>query len=356
MVGGLPSALENVDCFSMTRSLNNFDIVRTGLALIVLFAHVGALVQMPDFYWFSTVFDADFAVKGFFAISGFLVTKSYLNSSSIWDYAAKRIRRIWPAYIAAIVICFVFCASLTTLSLANYITDTESIKYIFANLAFLNFIQPTLPGVFLDNPIHAVNGALWTIKVEAMLYGCVPFLVLLWRRDLATLYCLGIVFLSISWVLCFKYGVTGGYGEEISRQFPGQLSYFGLGSFLSIREYWRPALKYVVIVIIPLLLYVTNPLIRIILEPFAYTAIVIWLGTSNVQFVNVGKYGDVSYGVYLFHFPIIQALIAIGMFKLFPWSALMASVVLSVFFALASWHFIELKVLRRSSHYVESTI
>ncbi len=354
MVGGLPNALENVDCFPMTGSLNNFDIVRTGLALLVLFAHVGALVQMPEFYWFATLFDADFAVKGFFAISGFLVTRSYLTSSSILDYAGKRIRRIWPAYITTIIICFFFCASLSTLNFSDYITDTDSIKYIFANVTFMNFIQPTLPGVFLDNPVHAVNGALWTIKVEVMLYACVPLLALLWRRDQAILYCLCIVFLSISWVLFFKYGVTFGHREEISRQFPGQLSYFGLGSFLSARECWRPMLKYIVLLMVPVLLLVTNPIARIILEPFAYSAIVIWLGTSKQSVANFGKYGDVSYGIYLFHFPIIQALIAIGLFKLYPWGAFMASLVLSVLFALASWNFVELKVLRRSSHYVES--
>ena len=64
----------------MIRDKNNFDSVRIGLALIVVFAHIGALTQLKEFGWFANVFDSDFAVKGFFAISGFLVTKSYLSS------------------------------------------------------------------------------------------------------------------------------------------------------------------------------------------------------------------------------------------------------------------------------------
>ncbi len=68
---------------------NNFDGVRISLALIVFFAHVSALTQAHEFKFFEVIFDSNFAVKGFFAISGFLVTQSYLNCHSNFEYFKK---------------------------------------------------------------------------------------------------------------------------------------------------------------------------------------------------------------------------------------------------------------------------
>ncbi|WP_284361230.1 acyltransferase family protein, partial [Candidatus Phycosocius spiralis] len=84
---------------------NNFDGVRIVLAFIVVFAHLASLTQAPEFSRFLLLFNSDFAVKGFFSISGFLVTQSYLNSTTKLDFARKRIRRIYPAYVIAILLC-----------------------------------------------------------------------------------------------------------------------------------------------------------------------------------------------------------------------------------------------------------
>ena len=84
---------------------NNFDGVRIGLALIVVFAHLSALTQITNFKIFESFFDSNFAVRGFFAISGYLVTKSYLTSISVLEYTEKRLRRIYPAYVTVIIFC-----------------------------------------------------------------------------------------------------------------------------------------------------------------------------------------------------------------------------------------------------------
>ena len=73
---------------------NNFDLLRLVFASSVFLWHVCVLSRAPALEMFSQVFSANIAVKGFFVISGYLVMMSWDNSSSLRDYAAKRLRRI----------------------------------------------------------------------------------------------------------------------------------------------------------------------------------------------------------------------------------------------------------------------
>jgi peptidoglycan/LPS O-acetylase OafA/YrhL len=118
------------------------------------------------------------AVHSFFVVSGFLIFMSYERSRSLGSYFAKRFRRIAPGYIAVIVLSFLFLSLISTLPLQEYFTSPESIKFLLANLSTLNFLHPTLPGVFEDHPYNAVDGALWTIKVEIFLIFVAMFIIM----------------------------------------------------------------------------------------------------------------------------------------------------------------------------------
>ena len=100
---------------------NNFNFVRASLALMVVFAHLAALTKLKEFEIFQIIFDANFAVKGFFAISGYLVAHSYLSSISLFDFFEKRARRLYPAYFTAILFCFCIGISSTTLNLFDFL-------------------------------------------------------------------------------------------------------------------------------------------------------------------------------------------------------------------------------------------
>ena len=213
---------------------NNFDGVRIGLALIVVFAHLSALTELPLFSKFGEYFDSDFAVKGFFAISGFLVMKSYLTSTTLTAFGEKRFRRIYPAYLCTILLCLTIGLWTTKLPLTDFLSSTQTIKYLLANAALLNFLQPTLPLTFEGNPVSALNGSLWTIKVEVSLYLLVPMLFWLLSKFQSAGAALVLAVASTLWVYFFKNHYTGGIGAELSRQFPGQLSYFALGSVMAL--------------------------------------------------------------------------------------------------------------------------
>jgi len=334
---------------------NNFDGVRIVLALIVVFAHIAGLTQLSDFKYFELFFNSNFAVKGFFAISGFLVTKSYLSSSNTFEYAEKRFRRIYPAYTSSIILCLVIGLFASTLHASDFWKSTQTIKYVISNLTFLNFIQPTLPGVFETNPTSSLNGALWTIKIEVMLYFCIPFLIYLFRRFGSTPTMLVVFFFSIVWVYFFTTLYSGLKGEEIARQFPGQLSYFSLGAFFAVNKKLLGKIKIIAIVSLISLYATNNSLAKLFIDPVAYSSIVIYLSVAAIRSLNFGKYGDISYGIYLYHFPIIQFLIFIGAFRVSAWLGFFATFLMTSFLALASWHLVEKRLLKRNSHYVLAT-
>lgn len=328
---------------------NNFDGVRIGLALMVLLAHLAVLTQRPELQPLRAFFDPNFAVRGFFAISGFLVTRSYLGSQNIWVYLEKRLRRIYPAYVATVALCLGVGASVTALSLSDFFASPQTLRYLWSNLAFLNFLQPSLPAVFESHPVRAMNGSLWTIKVEVMLYLCMPALVGLFRRFGATRAALGICLLSLAWTYAFENLYGGPRGAELARQFPGQLAYFTLGALFAVNDALLARIRWIALVGALAWLATDHPQARLIVDPVTCAAVTLWLCTSALPNLRLGRCGDLSYGVYLYHFPLIQLLIALGTFDTHPWIGAAAALALTLAAALASWHLIEKRLLRRTS-------
>jgi peptidoglycan/LPS O-acetylase OafA/YrhL len=161
----------------INRKTNNFDMLRLLFAFIVVVVHLSTLSHIELLSGVQIYLNSRVAVDSFFVISGFLIFMSYESSKSIVSYASKRLRRIFPGYIAVILFCSIFLYFSSSKSeFLNYF-NLEFFKYIFFNILTLNFLQPTLPGVFENNQLQAVNGALWTIKIEVMFYITVPFIV-----------------------------------------------------------------------------------------------------------------------------------------------------------------------------------
>jgi peptidoglycan/LPS O-acetylase OafA/YrhL len=83
------------------------------------------------------------------------------------------------------------------------------------------------------------------------------------------------------------------------------------------------------------------------LLPIGLGFIIMFIGFNFSFLNNIGKIGDYSYGVYIFHFPIIQTLVTFGYFNLNKYVTLL--VILGTVFSVSymSWHFLEKKVLKR---------
>jgi len=334
---------------------NNFDLLRVLFAVIVFFVHAYVLSENDLLAPFSIFLSSEIAVKSFFVVSGFLIFMSYENSRSLKSYTSKRIHRIYPAYFSIVVLCALLGVFISSVSVSDYFS-IDWLKYLLANLLFLNFLHPELPGVFSGNIIHAVDGALWTLKIEVMFYLSVPVLVWSMRKWGRWQMLLALYIASLAYVVLIEvWGIRTGSGIylELQRQFPGQLMFFIAGAVLYyyldlFKQHWLWLLTLAVLIM------VIRHLVPVLwLEPIALAIIVIYFACVFPWLGNFGKYGDFSYGIYIVHFPILQVLIAEGMFESSPMMALSFAAFLVLACAYLFWHYIEKPFLRSSSHYVE---
>ena len=194
---------------AMTARANNFSVLRLVLASAVIVSH-GFSIPTGDntlepFYRSTGLRLGEYAVNCFFAISGFLVTMSYLQRGPR-DYVISRVLRIVPGFLAAAFFTvFVIGAACTSLPLSTYFTDPALYAYLRQVLTGFKSAG-AMPGVFTDNPHPWPLGTIWTLRYEIALYGAVLLFGVVGAlktgglRDCSQRFCL---LLSLSWMDSF---------------------------------------------------------------------------------------------------------------------------------------------------------
>ena len=335
---------------------NNFDHIRLFLALGVFFFHTAELTQIIQLSFLKDFISASVAVHSFFIVSGFLIFMSYERSSTLKSYFTKRLKRIAPGYITVIVLAFLLLSVLSILPLSTYFTSSESWQYLFTNLSTLGFLHLTLPGVFTENYNTSVNGALWTIKVEIMFYLTVPLIAYFYRWLGHTKTLIIIFVLSVFYYYGMAYLAEtyhNAFFTVLQRQLPGQMMFFSAGALLYYHH--ETFLKYKhLIFMFAIIGYITQKYYPFYpLYALSLSIIVIYLATAIIYLGHIAKYGDLSYGIYIWHFPLIQTFVALHLFEENPYFSLtlLTGIVLSI--SWLSWHFIEKPFLNKKSHYVK---
>ena len=341
----------------MGTASNRFDFVRLTLAALVFLYHVVVLSAGPEGGAFEAELSviAELAIQGFFIVSGLLVYGSLERSTSLPDYAGKRIRRLYPAYLVIIAIPALVSLVLT-FGDAGALGDI--LHYLGANAIFLNFLEPGLPGLFESQRFTAVNGALWTLKIEVMFYLLLPILAWgiarlksYWWIGLA-----GLALIAFGWKHIMGT-LDSAYSFQLSRQLPGQLMYFAAGMAL-----WRlrdrlvsHAITAFMIGLIALSASLLIPELAA-LRVLGLSGLIVGVAFAPGPELNAARWGDVSYGVYIVHFPIIQALIMVGSFERIGfWGGLFVAATLTLAMSYLLWWWVEKPALRRDSHYRKAT-
>ena len=155
---------------------NNFNLIRLTAALSVLFSHSVAVLGLPSsrefFFDHLGLSLAEMAVDVFFVTSGFLVAGSLVNRGDVIAFLWARALRIYPAlWVMLVLTVFALAPALTTLSLADYFISATTHEYFVKCATLIGGVRYSLPGVFETMPLKSeFNGSLWTLPIELRLY------------------------------------------------------------------------------------------------------------------------------------------------------------------------------------------
>lgn len=285
----------------------------------------------PTFFGINSL--GGFAVIAFFAISGYLITQSF-QRSSLLNYASKRAARIFPALIAcAFVMVYLIWGIYSEAFLAT----------IRSQEAFLKFLQISAFGPAKVDAVtksfifpDSLNGSLWTLKLEFGCYVLLALVLTLVRQPLVSLLMLlavcalnvastwishpfaskAIIYTSVC--MSFFVGSTLALYPKLLDSFRSKATLAGVGLLLALiaAAGFQPSM----------------------ISSVGFSLIILALGTMLKDRIVRGRF-DISYGLYLYAFPVQQLIINCTSLGFFP--SMVASICVTTLLATLSWVCIE---------------
>ncbi len=315
---------------------NNFDFIRLLAATMVMYSHSFALSGHlePGFAGNSL---GGYGVWIFFSISGFLITGSYMRQNSIIKFMKARLLRIIPALVPLILLTvFLLGPILTTFELSDYFS--HKLTWVYLKNIFPWKIYYRLPGVMDD---HAINGSLWTLPAELKCYVAVGLLGLL---GLLKYRWMGILLGVCGLLSMIYYSNFAASAIKITQMmFVAGAAYYFVWENIP-RNRWM-ALGASVIWIVSVS-YDHSGFVGPISFIFA-TYVILYLGFCKpLKLWNLTKWGDISYGVYIYAMPVQNVISYYHGWHMNPYLNFMYTMLIVFPLAWLSWHFVENKALK----------
>jgi peptidoglycan/LPS O-acetylase OafA/YrhL len=329
---------------------NNFKLIRLFCALLVIISHCYR-DKDPILWLTGGLFGGSgFAMPAFFFLSGLLVAQSLEDSSSRGNFLWKRFLRLYPAAVAAIVLTACLIGPIvTSLPLNNYFTHPLFFRYLQSSLLIRIWFQ--LPGVFDRSPLGAsVNSSLWSLALEWKCYAGL-FLVSFIRRKKSYTPLLFILLALLILADTF-YGPVESAGKDLFGPRFVLYPYSGLtAQFILGVLAWQFRQKIIIQRWWPIAILLTAwTAARLGIFPYAYYLLLpATLLYAAVTAAGLLRYltprPDLSYGLYVWAFPIEQ--LAINYLQpSSPNLLFLETLLLTIPLALFSWHAIESPALR----------
>ncbi len=333
------------DATNLTRA-NNFNIIRIIASIMVIYGHMSAIMGLPVHAVYGQAVST-IAVKIFFIISGYLITKSFMSDSNFGSYMVKRIFRIFPGLIAVVLFAVAIVGPIfTSLSLKEYIVNPVTRLYLRNIILYPIY---SLPGVFENYTYpNAINGSLWSLPVEFAMYLLLPLLIVIYKKlkilkpgILAT----ALIFLAVDVIKTANY--PGLRYVVWGNNLPDWLSlipFFFIGSFLSFKEfkkYFNLQLATALLVAGSLISvdYAKSEILLFITLPYFILSFAL---CEKPIFCGWFKKCDFSYGLYLYGFIIQQIMFnALKHYNLSLNVMTIISVAVTFVFAVLSWYIVE---------------
>ncbi|MHA6630929.1 acyltransferase family protein [Pseudonocardia sichuanensis] len=325
---------------------NSFDVLRLLFAGTVAVSHGLVLHTGWQPRWGASTL-GDFGLDGFFILSGFLVTRSYLNLASLPRFAWHRFLRIMPGFWVCLLVMALVAAPAAALlrglpAGTPFTGEPSAIRYVLANAGLL-IVQYDIAGILVDRPRElSFNGALWTLFFEAFCYTVVAALgvlgVLRRRRWVVA----GIVAVLAVLTALQEAGLPVWVNERVLRL----LFVFLLGSLAHLyadRIPMRGSIAAAAAAVFLGSVAVFHDYRVLGAAPLAY--LIAWSGTCFPWPWSMRA--DFSYGVYIYHWPLFQLLGLTGLAAAPSPLFVLVGLVLVVVPAALSWYLIEKPALSR---------
>jgi peptidoglycan/LPS O-acetylase OafA/YrhL len=322
---------------------NAFDHIRLVAAGLVLYSHQYALMGMRE--PFVAVLGASYGGLGiyiFFAVSGYLNTQSLAQHRSMQVYLFNRALRIYPALAACVV--FTVILGFIVASDRDAYVSVKLLSYIAKNVTLFSGVKLAVPGVFESNVFpQALNGSLWTLPYEVKMY------VVLAVCLAAARYNLVLPIIVFAGVCAIALLGTAGLLPVLPRN-----DFWVLFSILFLAGSAVAAVQSFTALVVAIGALAAAALVfagngeQLLARLLLLTAIVIALGSITLP-KRLRLPLDLSYGLYLYAFPIQQ--LSATLFTDF-WPALAFSAVITFVLALMSALFIERYALRLKNRVV----
>ena len=336
----------------MLTQKNNFGFLRLLFAILVIFSHAPEAIdgnRERDLMIsvFGTMSLGDLAVDGFFLISGYLILMSYQKSDSFKTYLKKRISRIYPGFILAYLFCL-----LCVIPLAQSVQFLLSFDLWFwfkSTFRMLTLQEPWVEGIF-NTPEPYLNSPMYTIKYEFLCYLVLPMFSYFFKNNLR-LYLYLFLITSSLFLLSYSLNINIATPRPLileSNTFLRFFSAFLMGNiFYLARNRIVYEAKYTILsALILLALLFINQLAHVALIILgAYLMFNFALNFDNQFLGNIGIKTDLSYGIYLYAWP-IQNLIVQNNPTLSPLALSFMVLTIATILALISWNFIEKPFIR----------
>ena len=326
---------------------NNFNFVRLFLAASVLLSHSTALVDGNRnrevlFRIFHTATLGEFAVYGFFLLSGYLIVQSWQRNPRVSDFITNRILRIYPAFVVASLFSVFVVGSIGS-DAPEYFSRLK-VGQLVKELLLLE--APTVPPVFKGQPFPVINGSLWTIGYEFRCYVLA-----------ALLGVCGLVNRRRWWLALSVTTMVSVLVWTLPHRLPSNilnvvlndpsallmfLALFGIGGSICLfRDRLRFETRWVVTAIVLLLpCMFQETLAKLGLATLGAYVLFAFAFASISILDRFKTFPDISYGVYLYGWP-IQKLLMHSMPELAPWSLFVLTCGASCCFGLASCYIVE---------------
>lgn len=330
------------------RRQNSFDALRLLFALFVIFNHSYALLLLPDPLEVISGFRYDFGklgVTGFFAISGYLVTQSWLRNPNPFRFVLARALRIFPAFWVALLFSVLIAATVTT-NAYEFLSGPYTWRWVSRNALFIwQGFGTGMPGAFEGNPFPGgANGSLWTLTYELRCYAVVLLLgmtTLLAQRRLMWVVIAALTLYYFKSVMNIGLAFRLGYYDLYLA--------FATGMLIASSGYRSSIISIAGVSLCAMLAQLNHlpgdhwwyaPL------QMAIAVVIVRLANSQTLMRFAFRSGDYSYGLYVYAFPLQQLVIALLGDYASPFLVCLLTLASTFPLAILSWHSLEKRALR----------